>query len=120
MNRICIFSVLVIMLSACNAGENYIEKEKGIYEITQVEAKKKHTENIISYSVGSLCDNYLVTKAYGRGKIIQVWSWPELNYIGDFLNRGREHSEFLTVNCCERGVEVRVNRYDIRNSRLRS
>ena len=47
MNRICIFSVLVIMLSACNAGENYIEKEKGIYEITQVEAKKKHTENII-------------------------------------------------------------------------
>ena len=46
MNRICIFSVLVIMLSACNAGGNYIEKEKGIYEITQVEAKKKHTKKI--------------------------------------------------------------------------
>lgn len=120
MNRICIFSVLVIMLSACNAGGNYIEKEKGIYEITQVEAKKKHTENIISYSAGSLCDNYLVTKAYGRGKIIQVWSWPELNYIGDFLNRGREHSEFLTVNWCERGAEDRVNLYDIQNRRLRS
>lgn len=109
----------VIAHVACNGSSGLREVGKTM-PLKTVAATPVKVDSMINFAWGHLSENYLVTQMYGRGHILQMWSWPDLNLVGEYLNRGRGEGEFLAVNWCKSAQKDVVSIYDVPNRVLRS
>ena len=109
----------VISLVACNGSSGLREVEKTM-PLKTVVATSVKVDSMINFAWGHLNEEYLITQMYGKGHILQMWSWPDLNLVGEFLDRGRGEGEFLAVNWCKSVQKDVVSIYDVPNRVLRS
>lgn len=111
---------LMLLLSSCHSTPSYYSVEKSSSHATRVNVSTIKADSMINFAWGHLSEKFLITQMYGKGHILQLWSWPDLNLIGEYLNRGRGEGEFLAVNWCKSVQKDVVSIYDVPNRVLRS
>ena len=120
MKRIIQIITLILLLSSCDSTPSYYLVNKTSSPNISVNVSTIKADSMINFAWGHLNEKYLITQMYGKGHILQMWNWPDLNLIGEYLNRGRSEGEFLAVNWCKSAQKDVVSIYDVPNRVLRS
>lgn len=120
MKRIIQIITLILLLSSCHPTPSYYLVDKTSSPTTSVNVSTIKVDSMINFAWGHLNEKFLIAQMYGKGHILQMWSWPDLNLVGEYLNRGRGDGEFLAVNWCKSTQKDVVSIYDVPNRVLRS
>lgn len=79
-----------------------------------------YPDSLVTLYNWCLLDDNIVIYTPQNDGIIQLWSWPELNYKNKFIRIGRGPDEFISANWAECALSDKLVLYDIPGKKIKS